>query len=84
MTCPSRQPGASVDHVTTPVDPTTTSAWLELAAERDGFSPDLRGWFRDDSRRARQLDRRADRDGDADLRAANERLAALAELDEKK
>ena len=35
-----------------PVDPTTTEAWKKLAAIADGFSPDLRGWFADDSSRA--------------------------------
>ncbi len=43
----------------------------------------LVAWLRDDTRRARQLDRQADRDGDAELRAANERLAALARMDER-
>jgi cytochrome c oxidase assembly factor CtaG/putative copper export protein len=38
-------------------------------------------WVRDDTRRARQLDRQADRDQDAALRAHNERLAALARRD---
>jgi cytochrome c oxidase assembly factor CtaG len=35
-------------------------------------------WVRSDLRETRRLDRRADRDGDAELRAYNERLAALA------
>jgi putative copper resistance protein D len=39
------------------------------------------GWVRDDSRRARQLDRKADRDGDAELRAYNERLTAMSRRD---
>lgn len=43
----------------------------------------LVGWIRDDSRKARQFDRQADRDGDAELRAANERLAALARMDKR-
>lgn len=34
-------------------------------------------WFRDDSRRAAQADRRADRDDDAELRAYNEMLARI-------
>jgi putative copper resistance protein D len=38
-------------------------------------------WVRDDTRRARQLDRQADRDQDAALRAHNERLASLARRD---
>jgi len=41
--------------VTTPIDPTTTSAWTDLAALRDGFSPDLRGWFAADADRAARL-----------------------------
>ena len=41
----------------------------------------LVSWVRDDTRRARQLDRQADRDQDAALRAHNERLAALARRD---
>jgi cytochrome c oxidase assembly factor CtaG/putative copper export protein len=41
----------------------------------------LVNWVRDDSRRARQLDRQADRDQDAALRAHNDRLAALARRD---
>jgi len=35
-----------------PVDPTTTDAWKNLAAIADGFSPDLRSWFADNSGRA--------------------------------
>ncbi|WP_144873865.1 glucose-6-phosphate isomerase [Microbacterium sp. 1.5R] len=38
-----------------PVDPTVTSAWSELRALRDSFSPDLRGWFADDPARAERL-----------------------------
>ncbi|QCQ16500.1 glucose-6-phosphate isomerase [Microbacterium sp. RG1] len=41
--------------MTTPIDPTTTSAWTDLAALRDGFSPDLRGWFAADTDRAARL-----------------------------
>lgn len=41
--------------MTTPIDATTTSAWAELAALRDGFSPDLRGWFAADDDRAARL-----------------------------
>lgn len=44
----------------------------------------LVGWIGDDTRRARQLDRQADRDGDAELRRHNERLAALARMDEQR
>ncbi|MGO1770532.1 MAG: glucose-6-phosphate isomerase [Microbacterium sp.] len=38
-----------------PVDPTTTTAWAELRAAADGFTPDLRGWFADDPARAERL-----------------------------
>jgi putative copper resistance protein D len=38
-------------------------------------------WARSDDRLARRLDRAADRDGDADLRAYNEQLARLAARD---
>jgi putative copper resistance protein D len=38
-------------------------------------------WMRDDQRRARQLDRQAERDNDAALRRYNERLAALSRRD---
>ncbi len=38
-------------------------------------------WVTDDSRKARQHDRQADRDGDAELRRHNERLAELARMD---
>ena len=38
----------------------------------------LVGWFRSDRQTSRRLDRQADRDGDAELRAYNERLAAIA------
>ncbi|RWR23277.1 glucose-6-phosphate isomerase [Microbacterium enclense] len=31
--------------MTAPVDPTTTAAWTRLTALREGFTPDLRGWF---------------------------------------
>ncbi|WP_156761078.1 glucose-6-phosphate isomerase [Microbacterium karelineae] len=41
--------------MTAPVDPTSTAAWAELAAHRDGFSPDLRAWFADDPARAERL-----------------------------
>jgi len=40
-------------------------------------------WLRDDQRRARQLDRQADRDNDAELRRYNERLAALSRQDNR-
>lgn len=39
------------------------------------------GWVRSDARRARQLDRQADRDGDAALRHYNEQLAQLSRVD---
>ncbi len=38
-----------------PVDPTTTTAWTELSALRDSFSPDLRGWFAQDPGRVQRL-----------------------------
>jgi len=43
--------------VTAPVDPTTTSAWTRLTALREGFDPDLRGWFAADSGRVESLTR---------------------------
>lgn len=42
-------------HVTTPIDATTTAAWSELSDLRDGFSPDLRGWFEADPARVDKL-----------------------------
>jgi putative copper resistance protein D len=39
-------------------------------------------WTRSDERAARRLDRQADRDGDAELRAYNERLARLEDADD--
>jgi glucose-6-phosphate isomerase len=45
----------------TPVDPTSTEAWKNLARIADGFSPDLRGWFdADDSRAERYTFQAAD------------------------
>ncbi len=41
--------------VTAPIDATSTSAWAELAAHRDAFSPDLRGWFAADPGRVERL-----------------------------
>ncbi|MDT0158754.1 glucose-6-phosphate isomerase [Microbacterium sp. ARD32] len=41
--------------MTAPIDATTTSAWAELTAQSEGFSPDLRGWFADDPRRVERL-----------------------------
>ncbi len=41
--------------MTTPIDATATSAWAELTAHRDGFSPDLRGWFAADPGRVDRL-----------------------------
>ncbi len=43
--------------VTAPIDPTTTSAWSRLTALREGFDPDLRGWFASDADRTRDLTR---------------------------
>lgn len=42
----------------------------------------VRNWVSSDERTARRLDRKADRDGDADLVAYNARLAALAAREE--
>jgi cytochrome c oxidase assembly factor CtaG/putative copper export protein len=41
----------------------------------------VRNWVRSDSRDAKRLDRKADRDGDADLKAYNDRLAAMHDRD---
>jgi glucose-6-phosphate isomerase len=41
--------------VSTPVDPTTTPAWNDLLAQRESFSPDLRGWFAADPQRVERL-----------------------------
>ena len=41
--------------MTAPIDATATPAWTELAALRDSFTPDLRGWFAIDPRRAERL-----------------------------
>lgn len=38
-----------------PVDPTTTAAWSRLLELKQGFVPDLRGWFTDDPGRAERL-----------------------------
>ncbi|MFG6501900.1 glucose-6-phosphate isomerase [Microbacterium sp. P05] len=38
-----------------PVDPTSTSAWGELTAARENFTPDLRGWFAEDADRVDKL-----------------------------
>src|SRR3954452_7289200 len=42
---------------TPPIDATTTSAWKDLAAHRDAFTPDLRGWFAAEPARAERLTR---------------------------
>jgi len=47
--------GATVEDVTAPIDPTSTSAWGELLAHRDSFTPDLRGWFATDTERVQRL-----------------------------
>jgi glucose-6-phosphate isomerase len=41
--------------VSAPIDATATSAWAELDALRDGFEPDLRGWFANDADRVAKL-----------------------------
>ena len=38
--------------MTTPVDATSTAAWSELTTLADNLTPDLRGWFADDPKRA--------------------------------
>lgn len=42
---------------TPPIDATTTSAWTDLTAHREGLTPDLRGWFAADPDRAERLTR---------------------------
>jgi putative copper resistance protein D len=42
------------------------------------------GWVRSDAAERRRTDRQADRDSDAELRAYNERLAAMARRDAKR
>lgn len=46
---------ANLATVTAPIDPTTTSAWAQLAAHRDGFTPDLRAWFAADANRVERF-----------------------------
>lgn len=41
----------------------------------------VRNWVKSDTRDAKRLDRKAERDGDADLKAYNERLAAMGKRD---
>ena len=41
--------------MTTPIDPTTTSAWQDLSEHESTLTPDLRGWFAADPERARRL-----------------------------
>ncbi|MDQ0615796.1 glucose-6-phosphate isomerase [Microbacterium sp. W4I4] len=41
--------------MTAPIDATSTSAWAELTAAREGFSPDLRDWFASDPGRVERL-----------------------------
>ncbi|WP_065964465.1 cytochrome c oxidase assembly protein [Curtobacterium sp. UCD-KPL2560] len=41
----------------------------------------VRNWVRSDKRDAKRLDRKAERDGDADLKAYNDRLAAMHDRD---
>jgi glucose-6-phosphate isomerase len=38
-----------------PLDPTTTSAWAQLAAAAEHFTPNLRGWFEQDDTRVNKL-----------------------------
>ncbi len=41
--------------MTTPIDATTTPAWTDLTAAREGFAPDLRAWFAADPNRVERL-----------------------------
>ncbi len=41
--------------MTSPVDPTTTAAWSQLAALHAALAPDLRGWFAADPGRAERF-----------------------------
>ena len=41
--------------MSSPVDPTTTSAWARLSELRDALSPDLRAWFAADPDRAQRF-----------------------------
>jgi glucose-6-phosphate isomerase len=41
--------------VSAPIDPTSTSAWSQLTAARDTFTPDLRSWFAGDPGRVDRL-----------------------------
>jgi len=41
--------------MSTPIDATSTPAWTELAALRESFTPDLRGWFATDAERVQNL-----------------------------
>ncbi len=41
--------------MTSPIDPTSTTAWAELKEHRASFEPDLRGWFADDPERVQRL-----------------------------
>ena len=41
--------------VNAPIDPTSTSAWSELSAHKQTFTPDLRGWFAADASRVERM-----------------------------
>jgi glucose-6-phosphate isomerase len=41
--------------MTSPIDATTTSAWAELTALQESFSPDLRAWFAADPERVQRF-----------------------------
>ena len=41
--------------VSSPVDPTTTTAWRRLTELKSGMQPDLRGWFAKDPQRAERM-----------------------------
>lgn len=46
---------ASVNAMNAPIDVTKTTAWAELTNLRDGFKPDLRGWFASEPERVSSL-----------------------------
>ncbi|WP_297081910.1 glucose-6-phosphate isomerase [uncultured Demequina sp.] len=45
----------SLEGVNAPIDCTSTSAWAELEAHHQSFSPDLRGWFAADPGRVERM-----------------------------
>ncbi|MBN9178110.1 MAG: glucose-6-phosphate isomerase [Microbacterium sp.] len=71
--------------MTTPIDPTTTTAWTELATLAEALEPDLRGWFADDPGRVGRLSFEAgDLHVDLSKNLVDDRiLAALVQLAEE-